>query len=248
MRTARSAAFVMLLALGAWAGGDPWKEKPYQQWDAKDCQKIMYNSPWAQIVVVDATWQPLSSGSGLPPSRDGANRSMGGPGEGGSQAAPGLSDSSQPAQSSITQFVIRWVSSRTEREAAVRSAILEGRIKESEADKFLAAAPDEFQLLVAGRDMTPFNGVDAKSLQRNTFLHLKKSGAKIAPIDIQFQRNSSDQRVTTVLFAFPKKLASGEPFIGTEEKVVEFVCHLGKTTLKTNFDVQKMSDKQGQDL
>jgi hypothetical protein len=150
MRRAKFAGVAsLLLALVAWAGRDPWKEKPYQRKDAKDCQKIMYSSPWAQIVVVDATWQPLSPGSGLPASRDGANRSMGGPGEGGSQATPGLSDSSEPAQSSTTQYVIRWVSSRTEREVAARSAILEGQIKNSEADKFLAAIPNEFQLLVA---------------------------------------------------------------------------------------------------
>jgi hypothetical protein len=239
---------MLFLALVAWAGGDPWKEKPYQQWDAKDCQKIMYSSPWAQTITVEAVWRPLSATSGLPPARDGANRSMGGTEAQGSQGAPGLSDSSEQAQTPTTQFVIRWVSSRTEREAAARSAILEGRIKDSEADKFLAAAPDDYQLLVAGRDMTPFNGLDKKILQENTYLHSKKSGEKITPTNIQIQRDPNDQKVTTILFNFPKKLASGEPSIGPEEKGVEFICRVGKTTLKTNFEVQKMSNKQGQDL
>jgi hypothetical protein len=96
--------------------------------------------------------------------------------------------------------------------------------------------------------MTSFNGLDEKTLQQNTFLDPRRSGEKIAPIEIQFQRNSTDRRVTAVLFAFPKKRASGEPFIGVEEKAVEFICRLGKTTLETSFDVQKMRDKQGQDL
>ena len=50
------AAGCMALAVAVWASGDPWKDKPYQQWDAKDLQKIFQDSPWAHIVRVDAPW------------------------------------------------------------------------------------------------------------------------------------------------------------------------------------------------
>lgn len=250
MRTARSAAVVtLLLALGAWAGGDPWKDKNYQQWDAKECQKIMWDSPWAQIVLVDAPWQPLSPGSGLPATRDGANRSMGGPGGSGSQGmGPGGSDMGGSDQTPTAKFLVRWGSSRIEREAGVRSAILEARIKDSDADKLLSVAPEDYQLLVYGPDMTPFNGAEEKTLQESAYLSPKKSKEKISPTKVQIQRDSGGQKVTAVVFSFPKKLASGEASIGMEERNIEFICTAGKLKLKSNFDLQKMTDKQGRDL
>src|SRR5579863_10298660 len=51
---------LLLVSLGlivTWAGGDPWKSKPYQQWDSKDILKIVNDSPWAKLVRVDAPWK-----------------------------------------------------------------------------------------------------------------------------------------------------------------------------------------------
>src|SRR5579862_4582651 len=58
-----SALAEALLAAICWAGGDPWKDKPYAQWDDKDVQKVMSSSPWARIVPVTASWAPASGGS-----------------------------------------------------------------------------------------------------------------------------------------------------------------------------------------
>ena len=44
------------LAVAVWASGDPWKDKPYQQWDSKDLQRIFQDSPWSHVVRVDAPW------------------------------------------------------------------------------------------------------------------------------------------------------------------------------------------------
>ena len=49
-----SGCVALLLAAIVWAGGDPWKSKPYQQWDAKDVRKGLDASPWARSVQVEA--------------------------------------------------------------------------------------------------------------------------------------------------------------------------------------------------
>ncbi|MGA8142391.1 MAG: hypothetical protein WB987_00690, partial [Candidatus Acidiferrales bacterium] len=48
---------------------------------------------------------------------------------------PQPSQSAQPAQ---TPYVVRWVSSRTIREAAVRRAMLSGQLKQEDATKELS--------------------------------------------------------------------------------------------------------------
>ncbi|MFZ3333580.1 MAG: hypothetical protein WA197_23275, partial [Candidatus Acidiferrales bacterium] len=66
-------ACVILAAL-AWGGGDPWKAKPYQQWDANDIKKIFNDSPWCKIVQIDVSWKV----SNLPPAAAGDASSAGG--------------------------------------------------------------------------------------------------------------------------------------------------------------------------
>jgi len=43
---------VIVLAAVIFAGNDPWKAKPYQQWDEKDVRKILADSPWSKVIEV----------------------------------------------------------------------------------------------------------------------------------------------------------------------------------------------------
>ena len=62
-KTLIGVAFLILAAL-VWASNEPWKEKPYQQWDKADLELVLNNSPWAKKVVVDVNWKrSASSGS-----------------------------------------------------------------------------------------------------------------------------------------------------------------------------------------
>src|SRR5258708_27300627 len=55
--------FSVMIAFAAavWAGGEPWKGKPYQQWDDKDLQRIFTDSPWTRTTTITRTWLPISS-------------------------------------------------------------------------------------------------------------------------------------------------------------------------------------------
>jgi hypothetical protein len=255
---------VMALALLAWASNDPWKAKPYDQWDQKDVQKVLNNSPWTRVVTVDASWQgngsmsmpqsgapqsPSSSGSSS--SSSGGRPGMGGGGGGGSAPPSGGGAPMSAGGGGGTpqaQFVVRWLSSRTMREAFVRSAELDGRIKPEDAQKQVSETPDAYQVIIAGPQMEPFDSVEEAAIKEKAFLEPKKSKERIAASKVEFQRSPDGKSVRAVVIAFPKTTASGQATIAPDDKGAEFSLGVGKTIIKTSFDFSKMYDAQGRDL
>lgn len=259
MRKAITASLAVLaIAAIAWASNDPWK-KPYQQWDQKDIQKIMQDSPWSKIVYVDAKW--ASSDSALPQSSapqgspsgnqsGGGGSSTGGrSGMGGGGVGPGgMQPSSVGGGTAQVIFAVRWFSSKTVREAVVRSAVLGGQLNASQAPAELAQPTPGYQIAVAGPQMTPFEKVTEDEIKNSAFLSLKKSKEKIQPEKVEFQRTPDGNTLRAVVFTFPEKTATGEPTIGPGEKGAEFSVSVGRTTIRTSFDFSKMDDAQGRDL
>jgi hypothetical protein len=245
------------LAGAIWASNDPWKDKPYQQWDSKDIQRIIQDSPWAHVVQVAAPWQQggptvatLSSGTaptdGPSGRMAGAGSGMAGSGGAGSPATPVASD---PGGSGGTaNFLVRWISSRTFREAMVRDRVLRGQMTDADAQADLAKPPETYEVAIIGPDMTPFQGVDENALKNAAYLSAKRSKVKLVPTMVRIQKSQDGSRVTGILFAFPAKSDNGEPSIASEEKNVDFSCTIGKFSLKSTFDVSKMADSQGRDL
>ena len=41
------------------AGDKPWKAKSYQQWDEKDLQTILTESPWVRVTPIQRSWLPV---------------------------------------------------------------------------------------------------------------------------------------------------------------------------------------------
>ena len=228
---------LLVLAAQAWAGGDVWKVKPYQQWDANDIKKIFTDSPWCKTVQIDATWK---TGSKYEMSDDGGIALKTG------QGTAGAGD--DPSARGKATFAIRWTSARTIREAGYRNAVLEGQMKPEEAEKQLAQPLPVYQLFVGGRDMTPFEATDEKTLQAATFISGKKSKQKILPLKVAIQRSPDGKKIMGVVFAFPEKTDTGEPTVGPDEKALDFICVLSKTKIQTTFEIAKMEDAQGRDL
>jgi hypothetical protein len=48
MKFILASLFLLVLGALAWASSDPWKAKPYQQWDANDIKRIFAESPWCK--------------------------------------------------------------------------------------------------------------------------------------------------------------------------------------------------------
>jgi hypothetical protein len=251
---------VLIAAALVFAGGDPWKSKPYQQWDDKDVKRILEDSPWAKIVQVDVTWKAgkdSSSGDmGAPapaanqqgPTGGGGGKMMGG---GSSPAAPAANTpvaGDSGSSSGEASFLVRWVSSKTVEKAVYRKAELAGTMKPEDAEKELAKTFDVYELVVFGPDMKPFQSADEDVLKTSADLIEKKTKQKISPYKVEITRSPDGTKVQAVAFTFLKKAANGEPTIADDEKGVDFNCFVGGAKIHVSFDISKMQDAQGRDL
>lgn len=251
---------VLALAFVAVAGGDPWKSKPYQQWDKKDIRRVLGDSPWARIVRVSAPWRsrkpeaaspsqpssqpPPTAASGGSMSRGSYGSSTGSAPHAGNEGDE-AGEESGPAQAA---FLVRWSSSRVVREAVFRDAILAGKMKQADADRFLAQPSVTYDVFVSGHDMAPFAGVDEKELKSHAFLLTRRSKKTIPAVAVQILRSPDGASVIALLFSFPRKEQDGEPEIAPDEKGVEFQLMQGDLSLRFAFEPQKMIDSQGVDL
>jgi hypothetical protein len=246
----------LIVAALLFAGGDPWKSKPYQQWDDKDVQRILQDSPWAKVVQVDVNWKPgqddsidASSGLGAAPSGSSTtpppSGKMGGYQAPASNGLPPVISGGGGAQAS---FLLRWVSSRTVQRAAARKVELAGQLKSEEAEKQLAQPFDDYEIAVAGPDMKPFQSADDDALKKSATLVEKKNKQKISPIKVQVTRAADGKKVQAVVFIFPRKSENGEPTIADDEKGVDFDCSVNGAKIRASFDISKMQDTQGRDL
>ncbi|HKT67822.1 MAG TPA: hypothetical protein VJP83_00230, partial [Terriglobales bacterium] len=132
MRRTLALALAMLLSASAW-GRDPWKDKNFNNWDANDVRKILYDSPWSKRVsrtTLQAQEGPAEDVSGV----DMMDTH--------SKEAEAGGDTQQ------TVFVVRWVSSRTLREAWTRSLVLQKQISAESVDQHLPPVPGEYLLAV----------------------------------------------------------------------------------------------------
>ena len=145
-------------------------------------------------------------------------------------------------------FVVRWLSSRTMREAFVRNAVLTGTMKEDAADKEVDQPVQDYQIIIAGPRMTPLESLDENAIKQDAALTTKKGKEKIEASKVEIQRAPDGKTVRAIVISFPKRSSSGEATIGAEEKGVEFSLDTPKVNIRTGFDFSKMYDSQGRDL
>jgi hypothetical protein len=236
---------IVLVALTVWAS-DPW-HKSYKEWDASDVRRILNDSPWSKIVEIERREKlSLRAPAGAPQLA----------------GAPGVDEEDEPEEKGDddrgrgererkkddARFRVRWVSSRTLREALVRGQVLQGRIAEADADKSLPPASEDYELALVGTDMTVLSGVDEVTLKDKAYLLGKKSAERIPAIQVEIVRSPDGKRINAIVFHFPKKGVSGQAVVSADEKEIKFVSRAGSVDIKVTFDVQKMVDQQGTDL
>ena len=237
---------VVNLATVAARANDPWKDKDPQDWDEKDVQKILTDSPWSK---------PFQFGMAADSSIGSSTTSVGSsahpetspqdPLRGGNPTAAG-SGNSAVGMGPITKFTVSWHSSRTIREALLREKELSGSLPD-QARKDLAAKYDAYQISISGPNLRMFGKEGAENLKAHSYLMPKTSKEKISPTKVIVQTNQSGNAVA-ILFDFAQKTAAGEPTIAAAEKSVEFAAKAGNLPLKVTFDISKMSTKQGADF
>lgn len=240
----------LVFAAVAFASDPPWKAKPYDQWTDKDLEKIFTDSPWARIGTVTRTWAPSKEGAaGSSAGKPQPTSPMPGarPGGPGGAAPPSGGEAGSAATGDELRFNVYWASSRIMRAASARKSVLHDDKKDVDVAKYASEPQEEYQVVVQSEDMTPFVRHDEKFYQDNAFLDVKKTKQKISPSHVRFEKDDNGH-VGAAVFFFPKKTASREPTVPTDEKNVEFNCKIEGSRLRVNFDPQKMVDSSGSAL
>jgi hypothetical protein len=239
MRRRCVVAVVLFLAINLWAG-DPWKQKSSTVWDQNEVRKILNESPWAKRIEVEGGWTKHSSMETL---EEGATSE----GTAGEESGEGGGRGEDNERRRIT-FVVRWVSSRTIRQAWIRGEVLQKRVSETDTDKFLPPPSDDAQLLIVGRDMSLFQKLDEATLRTRSFFLLTKSKQRISPSAVQIVRLPDGKRIKDILFHFPKKVLVSQSALSNDDSDLKFISQAGTTEIKATLDLQKMVDDEGIDL
>jgi len=229
MQRTLALALTMLLSTSTW-GRDPWKGKNFKSWDTNDVRKILYDSPWSKRVSrtsLQAQEGPAEDVSGV----DMMDTH--------SKEAEAGGDTQQ------TVFVVRWVSSRTLREAWTRSLVLQKQISPDSIDQHLPPVPSEYLLAVVGPSMDAFARTNETTLKDKSYLAVGKQ--KIRPVRVEIDQ-TKDGKIRGVVFHFPKTDGAGQPVIAAKEKNVRFVERGAATGFEVNFNPPQMMDSQGPDL
>src|SRR5689334_17561046 len=194
-------AALLAAASVTFAADVPWRDKPYDKWDASDIQRILTDSPWVQITTIQRNWLPISGKDTAPPQE----LSGGNPKFPGAAGNPNAADSRE-AETSVRQLnvYVFWGSSRVMRAALARQAVLHGSMEEADVEKQASAAQPEYEIVLQMADMTPFVRSDEKSFQDKAFLQMKKGKLKLPASRVTYHRDSSG-RVGAVVFFFPSK-------------------------------------------
>lgn len=254
-------AAALLLAFAAYAT-DVWKDKDFKQWDQKDVTKIMTDSPWVKKIESGSGGGGGGSASGNPISSVGRGNLPGETEAGDAGHDGGMAPSGRGADVSTANtgrgggmgggaplggnYSVTWASSRTVREAVARNRELSGTPAD-EAQKDLGTVPEDYLIVLRGNNLGAFGHASQNDLVQNSYLELKGTKVKINASKVVAQ-GPEGGRILAVIFAFPKKTATGEPTIPASEKGANFVTKVGKIELKVSFDISKMVDKQGPDL
>lgn len=239
MRQGLVVTIALLLTVDLWAG-DPWKRRSSKDWDENDVREILNESPWAKRIHVEGDEKTHTD-------FEAQEKASGGEG-GGNDEAGRVGETDTENEKSGTALVIRWVSSRTMREAWTRGQVLQKRIYEADAEKLRPSASDDYELLILGPGVALFGKSDEDALKQDSYLLAKKSKQRTNASRVELMRMPDGKGIRGILFHFPKKTQSGQPICSVDDKELKFVSRAGTTEIRTSFDLQKMVDKEGMDL
>lgn len=142
-----------------------------------------------------------------------------------------------------TEFYIRWVSSRTLREASARRLALLRQVPPNAVKTSPPKVLEEFEVAIAGPDMSGFDGVREPALRSKCYLWAS-SRCKIAPWRVEFAR-SGNGKVLGVLFRFPRKAADENRSFSTHDTKVWFIEYGGGVEIRVAFSLKAMVDSNG---
>jgi hypothetical protein len=237
---------VLLSSVLVWAADkDFWDTKPYSEWNEKEVEKLLKNSPWSRSVTLSVgTMGGRGSGNESPQqlprtSGGGGTQTPGGPesdpGGGGQRGPGGIGD---PSERPSIPLVVHWYS-RPVREAFARRVLLRRpEAPKEQVDGLLNYDdPAHFAILITGfPDRMPGSAPAelVQKLKEETYLQ-KKNKAKIPLAEVVPPSGPGQP----LILKFSSE-ADGKPALTLEDKEVELVSRLAGDSLRAKFKLTDM--------
>jgi hypothetical protein len=241
-------------AVALWAA-DFWQTKPFTDWDQKEAQKVLTDSPWAKKLSISLPGNPQSTGKG-----GGGRGGRGGGGPAGESADPGISGGGAPGiaetagggggrgggfgagsgDTGVTQapalpLLVSFRSALPLREAMAKLKYGAEAGTSPEAKKMLEDKiyQEYYIVAVAGLPtyVQPHDNDDKKRILIQTLLSAKGKDSLTA-MDVQF---SMDGRNVDAYFLFPRTTE-----FTANDKDVEFDTKVGGLAIKDRFNLKNM--------
>lgn len=220
------------------SAADLWHTKPVREWTREETQKFLRDSPWAHQVVVGGSLLDTGTPEDTAGERAGVGEASGAAGR--EQRTSVDVPISGPAG---TAYFVEWTSAKIVRQAWSHVNALQSQRTAEDAEP----PPSPLYVLsIGGANLKAFEGLTEDQLKAGSYLHSKHSKNKVQPIEVKI-RKAQDGRVVAVQFAFPHEVG-GQPVVPDQEKSVEFSCKLRDFTIRTSFNLAKMTTAQGRDL
>jgi len=266
-----------LLCVSAALADESWRGKPSTEWDQKEIRQILEHSPWARRLSVflvrpagQVTGCVGSSGpcqradSFRAPNTTHNSTTLPSPATGSSDlstqvkaqeaqdrySAPMDSGESGDADGVAGVAVVRWVSSRTVREALAQVVPPSG--KRMDAQELAQLAPADAYILyvdlrvdLADVSRVPKGGILTPGIARHSSLILKTTGERILAVRVAAAPLPEfDDRKELALAAyyiyFPKE-KGGHPVVPRRELEVRFECPLAPVPIRADFKLSRMA-------
>ena len=240
----KSSLLVLLCAACAW-GADFWITKPFTDWNDKEVQKVISDSPWTGKVTMSgglslAAPETGGGGGGRGGGGRGGGRSSGPQGDG-ANADPGVAGTGGGGGGDFgggggggVSVTLLWQTALPVRQALAKRQYGAEAGTSPEAKAKLDRVEQVYVLTmlgVPGFALAAAQGDKRAALLESTMLTVNgKPPLKATDVQVSGGRGSS-----TVSFLFPKTTT-----FTADEKDLEFVSKFGSSTIKHKFKLKEM--------
>ena len=244
---------LLSVSLTLWAA-DFWQAKSFTDWDQKEVQKILTDSPWAKKLSVA---MPSGGGGGNAGGGGGGRSGRGGPaggnydpgingggapgiaetagagGRGGGFGGGGGADSSAAVAAPALPLLVTCRSALPVRQAVAKIKYGAEAATSPDAKKLIEDPQPYYIISVAGLPgyLQPGDDGAKQALIKQSSLSVKGKDS-LAPMDIQF---APDGRNVDAYFLFPRMVQ-----FTAEDKEIEFAAKAGGLAIKQKFNLKNM--------
>jgi hypothetical protein len=219
LRIMKQQLFLLSLLILSLQAADFWQAKPYTEWNEREVQRVLNNSPWAREAE-------LSMGGGPPP---GAGAPEGGRGGRGGPAG----DVPIDAPSNVN-VVLRWQTALPIKQAMARQKFGSDGANSVDAKAFLDHEETAYLVEVSGVPSMMMAAPQEQlksALKSRTALSVKGKGI-LSPSEVQIIPNN---KTVDVYFSFPRGAN-----LSLDDKEVEFSTRIGFSAVRSKFRLKDM--------